>query len=78
MNRTFPLNPYGMFSLQHNQNMTQDLSRNIYNSEEVEFVMHLLKIIEKILDQAEFTIGVITPYSRHKLEMIKDFETRSV
>lgn len=78
MNRTFPLHPYGMFSLQCNQNMTQDISRNTYNSEEVLFVMHLLMTIEAIVDQAEFSIGVITPYSRHKSEMIKCFKKRSV
>ena len=74
--RVCALNPYGVFSLQSSQNLTQDIEMNTYNIDEVGFVMLLLKTMEKIMDRAEMTIGVITPYSRHKREMIKEFQKR--
>lgn len=68
------LNPYMVFDLQTNQNLTQNIERNVYNSEEIGFVIDLLKIILAIPESGKLSYGVITPYGRNRIELISAFE----
>lgn len=66
---TFPFKPYTVFSLECQQNQTQ-MEHEIYNNEEIQFVLKLLCEIIKFCER-HTTIAVITPYSRHKRECEK-------
>lgn len=65
----FPFKPYTVFSLEYQQNHTQ-MEHQIYNNEEIQFVLKLLTEIIKYCDR-HTSIAVITPYSRHKRECEK-------
>ena len=67
MDRIFPLNPYGIFSLQCNQ--TRD-SPDTFQNEEVNFIMQLLEKIFYFMGERRFNIGVITSCNKLKTELI--------
>lgn len=72
----FPFKPYTVFSLEYSQNMTQS-AHQIYNHEEIEFVIKLLSEIMKCCHR-HTTIAIITPYTRHKREIEKFLAAKKI
>lgn len=63
------LNPYVLFDIDSDQNMTQEIQRNIYNREEIGLVEKLIELILKIKGTEKMSFGIITPYLRQKKEL---------
>lgn len=72
----FPFKPYTVFSLEYSQNMTQS-AHQIYNHEEIEFVLKLLTEIMQCCHR-HTTIAIITPYTRHKREIEKFLAAKKI
>ncbi|XP_053684099.1 uncharacterized protein LOC128734108 isoform X2 [Sabethes cyaneus] len=72
----FPFKPYTVFSLEYQQNQTQS-EHQIYNDEEIKFVLKLLSEIMKFCER-HTSIAIITPYTRHKKEIEKDLRSRRI
>ncbi|XP_065075593.1 uncharacterized protein Setx isoform X2 [Ochlerotatus camptorhynchus] len=72
----FPFKPYTVFSLECQQNQTQ-MEHQIYNNEEIHFVLKLLTEIMQYCDR-HTSIAIITPYTRHKRECEKFLHAKSI
>ncbi|KAL9699282.1 hypothetical protein quinque_002723 [Culex quinquefasciatus] len=72
----FPFKPYTVFGLEYSQNMTQS-AHQIYNHEEIEFVLKLLTEIMQCCHR-HTTIAIITPYTRHKREIEKFLAAKKI
>lgn len=68
VDNSFPLKRYCVLNLLSNQNMTQSVS--CYNSDEIEFVVFLLSKIFELISSKGYSVGIITPYARHRSELI--------
>jgi superfamily I DNA and/or RNA helicase len=69
----FKLIPYAVFGLECWQNSTQTL-HHVYNLNEVLFVTRLLRQMRELADPKRFSYGVITPYDRHRQEIVKQLQ----
>uniref|UniRef100_A0A182Q8H3 FHA domain-containing protein n=1 Tax=Anopheles farauti TaxID=69004 RepID=A0A182Q8H3_9DIPT len=67
MRKQIPLQPYMVISLSYNQELTQ-AHHEIYNRDEIQFVVGLMKEVVKCCDK-QATFAIITPYARHKEEL---------
>ncbi|XP_058461382.1 uncharacterized protein LOC131436589 isoform X2 [Malaya genurostris] len=72
----FPFKPYTVFSLDYQQNQTQT-EHQIYNNDEIQFVLKLLSEIIKFCER-HITIAIITPYTRHKRECEKYLQQKKI
>nr|XP_029730347.1 uncharacterized ATP-dependent helicase C29A10.10c-like [Aedes albopictus] len=72
----FPFKPYTIFSLECQQNQTQ-MEHQIYNNEEIQFVLKLLTEIIQFCDR-HTSIAIITPYTRHKRECEKFLQAKKI
>ncbi|XP_055527245.1 uncharacterized protein LOC129719854 isoform X2 [Wyeomyia smithii] len=72
----FPFRPYTVFSLEYQQNQTQS-EHQIYNDDEIQFVLSLLSEIMKFCER-HTSIAIITPYTRHKREIEKYLHTKRI
>uniref|UniRef100_A0A182N8B4 FHA domain-containing protein n=1 Tax=Anopheles dirus TaxID=7168 RepID=A0A182N8B4_9DIPT len=67
MRKQIPLQPYMVVSLSYDQELTQ-AQHEIYNRDEIEFVVGLMREVVKCCDKLA-TFAIITPYARHKEEL---------
>ncbi|XP_035907883.1 uncharacterized protein LOC118510332 [Anopheles stephensi] len=67
--KDIPLKPYMVISLSYDQELTQ-AQYEIYNTDEIRFVVGLMKQMVRRCDK-HASFAIITPYSRHKEELIK-------
>ncbi|XP_058120870.1 uncharacterized protein LOC131262809 [Anopheles coustani] len=74
--KPFPLKPYLVVSLSYDQELTQ-VQHEIYNRNEIDFVVGLLKNVVKNCPK-ETTIACITPYQRHKAELLEQVHQRKL
>lgn len=61
---SYKLRPYLVFKLESEQNLTQN--PHCYNTDEVDFVIELIKTVESVIEPVNYTIGVVTPYAKQK------------
>lgn len=61
---SYKLRPYLVFKLESEQNFTQN--PHCYNTDEVDFVMELIKTVKSVIEPVNYTIGVVTPYAKQK------------
>lgn len=61
---THKLKPYLVFELESEQNFTQN--PHCYNTDEIDFVINLLKTIKILIHPMKCSIGVVTPYLKQK------------
>lgn len=64
---SFKLEPYTVISLDFKQS-NQD-AVNYHNSGEAQFIVDLLKVLEKLASPMNFSYGLITPYAKQKAEI---------
>lgn len=64
---SFKLKPYTVFSLDFKQS-NQD-AINYHNTGEAQFIVHLLKVLEKLACPKNVSYGLITPYAKQKAEI---------
>lgn len=64
---SFKLEPYTVISLDFKQS-NQD-AVNYHNSGEAQFIVDLLKVLEKLASPLNFSYGLITPYAKQKAEI---------
>uniref|UniRef100_A0A182JF45 AAA+ ATPase domain-containing protein n=1 Tax=Anopheles atroparvus TaxID=41427 RepID=A0A182JF45_ANOAO len=73
---TCSLKPYLVVSLSYDQELTQ-IQHEIYNRDEIEFVVGLLKGMVQSC-RKESSIAIITPYQRHKVEIMNQLRKNSL
>uniref|UniRef100_A0A182JWY1 FHA domain-containing protein n=1 Tax=Anopheles christyi TaxID=43041 RepID=A0A182JWY1_9DIPT len=73
MRKSIPLKPYMVISLCYDQELTQ-AQYEIYNKDEIMFVVELMKQLVKCCDK-NASFAIITPYVRHKDELIHSLRT---
>ncbi|EAA11070.5 AGAP005926-PA [Anopheles gambiae str. PEST] len=73
MRKTIPLKPYMVISLSYDQELTQ-AQYEIYNKDEILFVVELMKQVVRCCDK-HASFAIITPYARHKEEMIQSLRS---
>lgn len=64
---SFKLEPYIVFSLDFKQSNRDAV--NYHNSGEAQFIVDLLKVLEKLASPLNFSYGLITPYAKQKAEI---------
>jgi senataxin len=69
----FKMIPYAVFGLEYCQTSTQTLY-NVYNLNEAMFVTRLLRQMQELASPKQFSYGVITPYDRHRKEVVKQLQ----
>lgn len=66
----FPLNPYTVFSLDFAQSNKHGTT-NVYNVDEADFVINVLKTSMKYASPERYSYGIITPYAGQRDEIGK-------
>lgn len=72
----FPLKPYTVICLDFKQ--TEHISAQggkhyLYNVDEAEFVIRMLRVLSKIVAHDKYSIGIITPYAQQKEQLKRRF-----